>query len=260
MDTPLRHTRIAITRAAGQADELVGRLAELGVVVVRAPTIAIAPPPDFGRLDAALQRLDSYSWVVFTSANAVSSIVERIRELGVEWPDTIQIAAVGAATARVLRDQSLTPAVVPAQHTAVSLLHVMNDIAGQRLFLPQADLTRETLAAGLRERGATVDTVVSYQTIAGPGAAILAPLLTDQTLDAIVFTSPSTIDYLIKGLEDHGVSVEQSTAQLNQLTIVCIGPVTALAARERGLRVTAEAAQQSSDGIIQALIDSFEGR
>jgi len=75
---PLFGKRIVVTRAREQADALASRLTALGAGVIELPTIEIRPPADCGPLDRAIAELDSYDWLVFTSANGVRFFLDRL--------------------------------------------------------------------------------------------------------------------------------------------------------------------------------------
>lgn len=258
MPTPLAGQRIVITRAASQADLLATRLRALGAVPLLHPAIAIVPPDDLAPLDTAIHQIAQYDWLIVTSANSVRALFERMRVLGVN-PNlaNVTIGAVGPATAAALREHGLAPQLVPDDTVAEGLLAALGDMHGKRVLLPTADIARETLASGLRERGAHVDAVIAYRTVPGAGAVSLAPLLAAGTVDAITFTSSSTVRYLLEGLVQTGMNQPDLVRRLNDLRIVCIGPITAQTARESGLHVAAEAASATNEGIIAALLTAF---
>src|SRR5207244_2091042 len=129
--------------------------------------------------------------------------------------------------------------------------------AGKRILLPRADIARAALAVGLRAMGAMVDVLAAYRTVPGPGARELASVLRARTLDAITFTSSSTVRYMLDGLEQAGISRAEARRLLNELAVVCIGPITAATATEQGLRVDAVAQEYTADGVVAALIDWF---
>ncbi len=252
----LQGKRIVVTRPEEQSGALVERLAALGAIVRVCPMIAIAPPEDCALLDAAIQRLPEYDWLMLTSANAVHSLFQRMAALGVgtTFPPHVKIGVVGPATANAL-SVSLHPDFMPSVHTAEGMLAELGDIAGQRVLIPAADIARETLAEGLRQRGAQVDVVTAYRTVPGEGVQQLVSLLRDDMADAITFTSPSTVRYMLQGLAEQGVS--NSVDQIKRVAVVCIGPTTADAAREAGLQVASVAREHTIDGLVAAVVEKF---
>jgi uroporphyrinogen-III synthase len=254
---PLAGKQIAITRAAEQAVELVERLRALGAEPLVCPMIAFAPPEDWGPLDAALGRLAAFDWLAVTSANAVVALLERMarRGIGPEALGHLRVAAVGPATAEALAAHGLEAWLVPSVQTAAGLLAEIGDVRGQRVLLPQADIARPTLAAGLRERGALVETVTAYRTVPGSGVAMLEGLLRNGKLDALLFASPSAASYLLEGLEAAGRTREQSRALVARVALVSIGPTTSSALRDAGLSVAAEARPHTAEGLVAAVLE-----
>jgi len=130
-------------------------------------------------------------------------------------------------------------------------------VAGQRILLPRADIAREALAIGLREQGARVDEIAAYRTVPGDGAPELVALLRARVIDAITFTSSSTVRYLLGGLAAAGLERAEARALFQHAAVVCIGPITAATAREEGLRVDAIAREYTGEGLVAALADWF---
>ena len=258
MSLPLAGRRIVITRAAPQADALAARLRALGALPLLHPTIAIAPPDDCSAIDTAIQQIEQYDWLLVTSTNGVRALFERMHALGVN-PNlaNLTIGAIGPATAAAFQQHGITPNLVPDDTVAEGLLAALGDLRGKRVLLPIADIARAALADGLRAGGAHIDAVIAYRTVPGVGAASLAPLLEAGTVDAITFTSSSTVRNLLEGLAQTGITQADLVRRLNDVKIVCIGPITAQTARESGLHVAAEAASATNEGIIAALLTVF---
>jgi uroporphyrinogen-III synthase len=258
-EKPLQGKRIAVTRAEGQAAGLLARLRALGAEPIASPTIAIAPPQDFAPLDTAIGRLAEYDWLIVTSANGANALLDRMAALG-QGPIELAhltIGAIGPATAEALAEQGLHASFVPSAYVAESILAEIGELAGKRILLPRADIARETLAAGLRARGAAVDEIAAYRTVPGPGARELAGLLRAGALDAITFTSSSTVRYLLDGLEQAGISRAEARALLAGAAVVCIGPITAATAAAEGLAVSAVAREYTAEGVVGALVQWF---
>lgn len=250
---PLLGKRILVTRAREQASELARRLAELGAEPIEFPTIRIAPLDDYAQLDAALAQ--KYDWVIFTSVNGVRFVWERLIALGRDaraFAGT-RLAAIGSATAEELARHGLRADFVPREYVAEALAEQIGDVAGQRILLPRADIARETLAHELRARGAHVDDVAAYRTITtdanDPRVQEIRAQLVRGEIDAITFTSSSTV----RGFVNCQLPIDNC-----QLTIACIGPVTARTARELGLRVDIVAEEYTIAGLIAALVKFYE--
>lgn len=239
---PLFGRKVVVTRARSQSSGLVRRLSALGAQVIEVPTIRIDPPADGGAgLDAAAGRLSTYSWVVFTSANAVNALLARV-------PDTralssVRVAAVGPGTASALANYRLVPDLVPPTETAADLLSVFPapDSPAPVLF-PRSASGRFVLVDGLVERGYPVDLVEAYQTVFPTVPPVLRPDIS--SADAICFTSSSTVTGFASSV---GVAESPSV-------VVCIGPVTAESASAAGFSVTAVASPHTVDGLVSTLV------
>jgi uroporphyrinogen-III synthase len=259
---PLEGRRIVVTRAGTQAAGFVERLRALGAVPVECPAIAIAPLEDFAPLDAAIHRLESYDWVIFTSVNGVEAFAARMQALNKD-PSALsarKLGAIGPATHDRLEALGCSPDFVPGAYVAEAIVEQIPDIRGCRVLLPRADIARKALADGLRERGAQVDEVAAYRTVHGEATASLAALLSAGSVDAITFTSSSTVHYTIDSLAQAGIEASRVVDLINSAAIVCIGPITAATAGEHGLNVTAVAGEYTTGGLVDALIGLFSAR
>ena len=248
---------IAITRAAHQAGEMKARLEAAGFRTLLYPAIAIQPPEDTAPLDAALRNARDYDWLILTSANAVEAVAQRLDALNLS-PAILQgpaIAAVGPATARAVRQRlGLEVALVPPKAVGESLLAALPIPAGQRVLLPRAAKARDVLPDGLRARGVQVDVITAYETVLGRGGDDLPAALRAGQVDAITFTSPSTVRHTLLRLEREA---DMGADALAGTVIACIGPVTAAAAEEAGLRVDLMPDEYTVPGLIAALQDHF---
>ena len=234
----LQGRRVVITRPAEKARRLADRLRSLGAVPIEFPTVRIEPA-ESGPLDAAPDTLERFDWIVFTSANGVEAVFARLAAAGKDARVIAarKVAAIGPVTAQALREQGVEPALVPGEYVAEAILEALGDVHGKRFLLPRADIAREVLADGLRQRGAAVTDVAAYRTV---GAGGPPPDLSDA--DAVTFTSSSTVRHFLA-----------AGAAVGRAKVVCIGPVTAATARELGLTVDAMATEYTEDGLIQAL-------
>src|SRR2546422_6060696 len=153
---------ILITRAAGQSAELRAMLEDHGARVIECPTIQIVPPKTWKPVDDAIRRLNTYQWLLFTSANAVEQFMDRIGNVRC----TIPIAVVGSATAAKLSEWDLKPALLPKEFRAEGLLEAFPEkMVAVRILFPRAEVARELLPEEVRRRRATVAGVSGYRTV-----------------------------------------------------------------------------------------------
>lgn len=243
----------AVTRPSRQSHQLMQALADRGATPLPLPTIRIEPPADRAPLDAALRALAAgeFTWVIFTSANAVDALAGAAADLGArdDCLRAIRAAAVGDATARAASDLGLDVAVVAGEPTAeglvTSLLSRLQ--VGERVLYPRSAIGREHLPAVLQEAGVNMTVVDAYQTIPEHSIApdVLARLRAG-SVDAVLFSSPSSVSGLLAML-GHERSL------VDRLATICAGPVTAAAVREAGLPVAAVSAHPGASAMVEAL-------
>ena len=191
--------------------------------------------------------------MVFTSANGVRSDLGRSADLGQDPTRLaeLRLAAVGPATRRVLTDAGLPVAATPSDYRGHAIPEALGDLQGVRILLPRSDLADATLPDLLRARGARVDVVVAYRITAQPMTQAGLEALSFG-VDALTFTSPSAV----RGLMD-GVGPDVA-AVVEHAVVATVGPVTSDAARTLGVRVDVEAAESTSQGLVEAL-RTYEG-
>jgi uroporphyrinogen-III synthase/uroporphyrinogen III methyltransferase/synthase len=167
---PLAGRRVLVTRAAHQAGKLSEGLRRLGAEPVEVPVLEIRPPASFDLLDSALRQLDSYDWLILSSANAVRALAERAAALGVAivQPLRLKIAAIGDATASAARSAQLQVAFVPEAYVAESLVKgllpsIRSQTSSQRILLVRAAVARDVIPDALCSAGAVVDVVDAYR-------------------------------------------------------------------------------------------------
>lgn len=237
-DQPLRGRRIVVTRPHGQAEELAAELESRGAMVLAMPLVAIEALSDAGALRAALEDIERYDWVVFTSANGVAAVRRLAADLG-----EARIAAVGPATAAAVRALALEPSFVPERFAGAEIVAGLEPLSGARILLPQADVADPGLAEELRSRGAIVDAIPAYRTVEVERSA--PEIAAFRAADVVVLASGSAARSLA------------SQGGAGDALIICIGPKTADVAREVGLPVGLVAREATSEGIIQALVTHF---
>ncbi len=255
--SPLFGKRIVVTRARRQASELVQCLRSLGGEPLELPTIAVREPEAWESLDRALDQIEAYHWLLFTSANAVESFFGRLRARGRDIRDLkgILLGAIGPGTARSLESLCMRVDLTPDEYTAEALLGALARIGveGKRILIPRALEAREVLPERLRDLGAAVDVAVAYQTVpSGLTSEEVRDLFTQGRVDAITFTSSSTVKNFV-GI----VGQENLQGLLQGVTVACIGPITASTARGLGISPDVVAKQYTIMGLVEALVDHF---
>jgi uroporphyrinogen-III synthase len=250
--TALHNKRILITRTRHQASDLAAQLEALGAKPILIPTIEIIPPESYDPLDAALAQLDSFDWLIFTSANAVELFNER-RNSNLT---PRKIAVIGPATARAVQGIGLSVDLIPPSYVAESLAESLTPEAhGKRILVIRAAEARDILPQTLTHAGATVIIAEAYRNRIPPESIPALQQLFDSTAtwpDAITFTSASTARNLVALLEAANLTLPPTIA------LTSIGPITSHALRDLGLTPTLEAPEPTISALVQALADFFE--
>jgi uroporphyrinogen III methyltransferase/synthase len=246
-----------ITRARAQASELVRRLTDLGAACLECPTIQVVPPEDWSPLDAAIDQIGSYDWLVFTSANGVSFFFERLyeKDKDVRVLKDVSTAAIGPATAKRLRDFGLNSDIIPETYQAESIVEVFKQepMNGKRVLLPRAKEARPVLPVELRKMGAIVDEVAAYQTEqARENVDMLVKCLEEGSIDVLTFTSSSTVRNF-KAL----LPPDRFESLIDGVTVASIGSITADTARELGFKVDIMAQDYTIEGLCEAILQHY---
>ncbi|MBI1279204.1 MAG: uroporphyrinogen-III synthase [Anaerolineaceae bacterium] len=252
MNGGLSGKRIVNTRAEHQAKALNDLLQLRGAVPEAYPCIEIIPPEDTSQLDKALVNLceGHYDWLTLTSANTVFALKQRLDSLGLTLAGkSFRTAVIGPATAEAAQQLGLNTIDLPAQYDAEALAISLPIEAGTRVLLPESVIARPTLNDQLTTRGAKVTVVTAYQTICGRGGVDVPRLLAQKQIDAMTFTSSSTVTYFLERLQKEGGKLEDALS----LCAACIGDQTAQTARDCDFRVITVASEHTLDGLVNTL-------
>ncbi len=255
--TSLAGKKILITRAREQSGDFAAQLKKRGAEVIEFPTIEVVPPLRWEEVDRAVDRLKSYDWIIFTSANGVNFFWQRMKERGkrLHLPSSLNVCAIGPATARQLKEKRVPVHSIPEKFVAESILERFEkmSIKGKRILLARAKKARDILPKGLRKMGAEVDVVAVYRTVRPRGGSKrLEKLLAEGKIDVITFTSSSTVTHFAEL-----VKTEDLKKLLKGVAIACIGPVTANTAKEWGLKVQVQPKQYTIPHLTRAIAEYF---
>jgi len=249
---PLFGKRVVVTRAREQASELKRLLEDSGAQVLQFPTIEIAPPLSFDSLDRAVN--EHYDWLIFTSTNGVAAYFDRLFALGKDTRALAgtKIAAVGQTTAADLRSRGIAPDVIPERFISTELLPLLaEDQHGIRTAVIRAESGNDELLNELRRRGGQVDLAIAYRTIAADlDLDELRTLIATNAIDAVTFTSASTVDHFFAKLTD-----EERTRILQHAAIASIGEVTSAAVRRNGKEPDVVAKNATIQDIHEAVVE-----
>jgi len=215
----------------------------------------------------ALQRacLDAgaYTWIVFTSANAVESFMQQLLAVSdVRELKGVRLCAIGPSTSQRLSRYGLRIDLTPEEARAEAVLEALKTVGplkGSRVLLPRSDIAREVLADQLRDAGAEVSEVIAYRTLLAGGDRDsdhdIYRMLLDRQIDAVTFTSASTVKNFARIFGE-----DQAADLLNSTVVASIGPVTAEAAQQLGIQTTVMPARYTIPDLVDALVGHFAAR
>jgi len=247
---PLKGRTILITRAKVQASPFAKRLRTLGAKVLSCPTIKIIPPTSTKPLDSALRKIESYDWIIFSSANAVERFSERMKKVrkNRKLPVSLKTCAIGPATARAMRIARIPVTKISKDFVDESILDILKAVRGKKILIPRAQQAREVLPSVLKKRGARVHVVPAYRTMPDKsGIKRLKSHLTRTKIDSVAFTSSSTVTNFFKAVGS------PSTLPI----AASIGPVTSGTLAEYGIRPLIVARKPSTRFLAEAIADYF---
>jgi uroporphyrinogen III methyltransferase/synthase len=258
-EKPLTGKRILITRARDQAAVFSSSLRDLGAEVIELPTIEVVPPASWKGLDRAIDQIASYDWLIFTSANGVNFFWQRWTERNKDrLPPSLKVCAIGPATAYQLMEKGIKVHYTPKEFVAEAILKGFERSAlkGKRILIARAKEARDVLPEGLRKKGAKVDVVETYRTVKPKGGSKkLKELLTKGEIDAVTFTSSSTVNHFIELLKK-----EDLQQLLKNCVVACIGPITARTAKNWKMRVQIQPKEYTIPALTQAIVKYFGQR
>ncbi len=245
---PLFGRRIVVTRAREQAGMLAGNLRGFGAEVIELPTIEIQPAADYGALDAAVSRLYHYDWLIFTSANGVRFFLDRLDRSAADLRNIRgRICAIGPATRDAIERFHIKVDVTAKEYVAEGLLRSLAnyDLAGANILIARAAVARDLLPNELRNRGATVDLVEAYRTVAPANLPERAAAALARHPHWITFTSSSTVRNLVDAA---------GAEAIRRVPCASIGPITSATLREAGIEPSVEASTFTVEGLVEAIL------
>jgi uroporphyrinogen III methyltransferase/synthase len=260
---PLIGKTVLLTRPREQAAEITLMLESLGAAVIHAPMIEIREPDSWQLLDASIKQIHFYDWLLFTSANGVKYFLRRFNETcnrPLASISSLKICAIGKATAQALESTGVPVDLIAGDSTAEGVLQSLlahlgkaSALGGLRFLLPRARMAREVLPEELRRLGALVDAVETYQNVLPVvDSDNLRRLLRDGAIDAVTFTSSSTVNHFATLFGSQDLS-----ALLQNTLVACIGPITAATAAEHHLKNIIQPDTYNAPALVEAVVQAL---
>jgi uroporphyrinogen-III synthase len=247
-DGPLAGKRVVVTRPGEAGERLARVLGGLGAHVLVVPAIGFAPPSDPAALEDAARRMIAYDWVVFTSPRAAEAVRDSLSTMDRTWPDGANCAAVGPGTRAVLEAAGARVVVEATVNAAAGVAQALGDVSGHSILMPRSDVADSEVVNRLRAAEALVDEVEAYRTEARvPTGDEMEELRAGY--EAVVFASGSAVSGYVQEIRPY-----VSVAGRPPPVVVCIGPVTAAAARTAGMTVSEVAAEPTDEAVAEAVV------
>jgi uroporphyrinogen-III synthase len=254
MSEPLAGQRILITRARHQAGRLAEALEAQGAEVLRLPTIEIIPPETYAHLDALLEVMSGFDWLIVTSANGAAVLGDRMQFLRIQaeqWKH-LHIAAIGPATAVALGHIGLKVSAMPDQYVAEAVVVMLEErVRTKRVLLVRAAVARDVIPEQLRKCGADIHVVEAYRTIIPEDSIDQVRSLFEEGKplpDAVTFTSSSTVNNFFALLAAAKMQLPKG------LRAVSIGPVTTRTLRQHNWEPACEALNYDIPGVVEGCV------
>jgi len=256
---PLFGHRVLITRDYTQD---YSALEELGAEIFEFPTIRTVPPENLDSLDTAICVIDSYDWLIFTSANGFKFFIQRFiaKDRDIRDMKGIKLCAIGSKTAGAIRNYGLKVDVIPEEFNAEGLISIFSrqtaggSLKGLRFLLPRAEAAREVFPQKVRELGGEIDTPVAYRTVKPEKhGKRLKRFLREGRISVATFTSAATFINFIEMIGDEAMSL------LKPAALAALGPVTERAIKKAGLKVSIVPKEATIKAMVEAIITWASG-
>ena len=242
---PLFGKKILVTRAREQASKFSKKLKTFGATCLEIPTIKIVDPSDkYQALDSAINDINSYEFIIFTSVNGVKNFFERLKlkNLDSRALYNAKIVVIGKATAEKLSEYGVTADFMPKEFRAESVLELLKDnVEGKKVLIARAEEAREILPEELKKYGAKVEVVSAYKTISD-----IEHNVEFDDIDMITFTSSSTVKNFV---EAFGIT------PLKKSKVAVIGPITESTLKSYNINADIVAEEYTIDGLIQSILN-----
>jgi len=255
---PLFGKRVVVTRSRDQASVFAEMLIDRGATTIEFPTIDVVPPASWAELDSALNAIETYNGIIFTSANAIKFFMERLRSIGKDLRilKGITICVVGPKTAESLEQYGIRADLIPVEFKAEGVLAALGGVKvkGRKFLMPRAKVAREIIPEKLRELGAEVTVAVAYENVK-PAAdtARVIKLFEEKKIAVVTFTSSSTVHNFVEILGQKGYK-----SLVEGVLVACIGPITAKTAEEYCMKTDIMPKEYTIPALVDAMMEYFK--
>lgn len=253
--SPLHDKKVLVPRGKKQAKSFSQLIEKEGGIPVEIPLIAFRPVTMDQKLQAVLNQLQNYDWIIFTSKVTVETFLALMEaEQITAMP---KIAVIGKKTEQVVREKNLTAAFLPSVYVAETFVAEFHTYVqrGMKILIPKGNLARDYIASSLRDYGAIVDEVIIYENyFPEESRNRLTTAMVNDELDILLFTSSSTVDHFMEVIK-----VNHLESHLSHCLIGCIGPATEKTIKSYGLAVHASPKVYTVEEMITSMNEYING-
>lgn len=250
----LLNKTIVVTRSVEDSGDSCEKFKNLGANVISFPTIDIVPPADWSEFDKILININTFDFLIFTSANTVKMFLKRCFELNININyNNLKVAVIGKRTALECEQQNIAVNILPEEFSSEGLLQKLSkyELKGKNIFIPGSALAREELPNSLREKGAIVVTAPVYNLSIPPEEVLINSIneLNSIRPDLVIFTSPSTFRNFLQIM-----NIFDPQNYFSGIDVAAIGPVTKAELEKYNVTVSIFPGQFTMDGLVQSVI------
>lgn len=246
---PLAGWKVLVTRPKGRSSRTADELRKKGAEVLELPSIRTVALEDQSELYQALDKIKEYQWIVFTSPTGAEIFFDELKKAHKDIRSLAgaQIAAIGQGTAKVLEDRGILVNLIPEVYDGDSLGEALAEKlqGGEKILLPRARKGNQNLSKILKEHGAQVNDITTYDTVYESSRLIqIDKEIENRSIDCVVFTSASTVKGFVEST---------SLTDYSHVTAACIGKQTEAAADAYGMQ-TYMSEKATIDSLIELVV------
>lgn len=247
---PLEGCRIGMTGTDAFTQKLEETLARLGGSGERLMTLGVESHCREEAMKSVYENLAAYTWIVFTSANAVREFFRGLWESKRDFRavGNVKFAVVGKGTARELKQYGFKTDYMPERYQVSDLAAGLEGLVTKedRLLIPRSAGGSRELNEVLDRAGISYDDIVLYDVVSRSyGAEDMKKALKEK--DYVTFASASGVEAFFDG------SDEEIRECLAVVKVVCIGDITAQALLKQGRKADIVAEVFSAEGMAEAI-------
>jgi len=252
MRLPLKGRTILVTQASHQAKRFTTLLKQKGARVLACPTVDLIPYEAQTSI-SCLKQLKEYDWLIFVSQNAVTFFFQLLLKEGISKARLrgCRIAAIGKTTREALKSNGFRVHLIQAGESAEQLMSAFKGkVCGKKFLVLKSFDSQPAIIRLLKEKEGIVDALPLYKTVLpAENSGVLLKYLSEERIDAVTFTSPSTVRNFMKMLSPD----RDLLRHMELMTIAALGDITAKAVEESGLRVRVKPSEFTISAFVNTL-------